>query len=61
MYSDEQHFVNVNVSGVIGGIALTIGALVLGWTIKMFYNYTMKKRQERLFFRNNNQTSYMAI
>ena len=30
MYSGEQHFVNVNVSGVVGGIALTIGALVLG-------------------------------
>ena len=42
MYSGEQHFVNVNVSGVVGGIALTIGALVLGWTIKMFYNYTIK-------------------
>ena len=61
MYNEEQHFVTISVSGVVGGIALTFGALVLGWTIKMFYNHTIKKRQERLLFRNNNQTSYMAI
>ena len=51
---------DVNVTGVVGGIALTVGAITLGWAIKKLYNYTIKKRQEH-YLRNNNYSSYMTI
>ena len=51
---------DVDVSGVVGGIALTVGAIALGWAIKNAYNYAIKKRQER-YLRKTHYNSYMAI
>ena len=51
---------DVNVSGVVGGIALTAGAIALGWAIKKAYNYAIKRREER-YLRKHNYASYMAI
>ena len=52
---------DVNVTGVVGGITLTFGALALGWAIKKLYNYyTIKKRQEH-YLRNDIYSSYMTL
>ena len=51
---------DVNVSGVVGGIALTAGAIALGWAIKKAYNYAIRRREER-YLRKHNYDSYMAI
>ena len=51
---------DVDVTGVVGGIALTFGAIALGWAIKKFYNYTLKKRQEH-YLRDNIYASYRTI
>ena len=59
---NEGHWTwaDVDVSGVVGGIALTLGAMSLGWALKKAYNYATKKKRER-YLRNNNLNSYMAI
>ena len=58
----ESHWTwtDVNVTGVVGGIALTIGAIAFGCALKKLYNYAIKKRKER-YLRNDNYVSYMSI
>ena len=48
-YIDGGHWtwVDVDVAGVLGGIALTLAAFILGWAIKQAYNYSAKKQQQR--------------